>query len=67
MNTAKALPAVGSRMELTGLWNEDKVFAGEGSVLTVMDSAFYPVLTSEKWIMHNNMWTFVPQAGEGLL
>lgn len=60
MNTAKAITIPGSPMQFTGLWSEDKVFGPEGSILHIMDSAYYPTLTSETWMMHNNMWTFVP-------
>jgi hypothetical protein len=66
METKKTIPVQGSPMTFTGLWGEDKVFGPEGAVLEVMDSAFYPVLTHERWVMHNNMWTFIP-TGEGLL
>jgi len=60
METKKVITVPGSPMRFTGLWSEDKVFGPEGSELLVMDSAYYPTLSSEKWVMHNNMWTFVP-------
>ena len=60
MNTARAIPSQGSRMQLTGLWDEDKVFAPEGAVLEVLNSAYYPALANERWVMHDGMWIFTP-------
>lgn len=47
-------------MKFVGLWSDEKTFGPEGSELLVLNSAYAPVLTQERWVMHNNMWTFVP-------
>ena len=46
-----------------GLWSDDKPGASEGAELRVINSAYYPVLTEEKWICHDGMWVFVPPVG----
>jgi hypothetical protein len=50
----------------TGHWGDDKPGASEGAVLNVLNSAFYPVLTQEKWVSHDGMWIFIPP-GDSLL
>lgn len=48
---------------LVAHYGDDKPGGSEGAECRVINSAFYPVLTEEKWVCHEGMWIFVPPHG----
>lgn len=49
----------GGAPTFTGLWSDDKPGGSEGAICNVINSAFTPVLNSEKWVCHDGMWVLV--------
>ena len=66
MNVGKMIPSQGQTPTYYGFYGDDKPKANEGSVLHILDSAYYPYITEEKWVYHNQMWTFIP-VGQAVL
>jgi hypothetical protein len=66
MNVGKMIPSQGQTPTYYGFYGDDKPKANEGSVLHILDSAYYPLITEEKWVFHNGMWTFIP-TGQAVL
>ena len=64
MSTAKLTTLQqGATPVLVAHYGDDKPGASEGAECRVLYSAFYPVLTEEKWIFHDGMWVFAPPGG----
>ena len=64
MGTAKLTTLQqGTVPTLIAHWGDDKPGASEGAVCHVINSAFFPVLTEEKWVCHEGMWLFIPPDG----
>lgn len=50
----------GGTPTFTALWSDDKPGGSEGAVCNVLNSAFAPLIFTEKWMFHDGMWLFVP-------
>lgn len=56
----KMIPSAGQTPTYYGLYGDDKPKANEGSILNVLNSAYFPLISDEKWVFHDGMWTFIP-------
>ncbi len=66
MAIRKMIPSAGQTPTYYGLYTDDKPKANEGAILNVLNSAYFPLITEEKWVFHDEMWTFIP-TGDAIL
>lgn len=62
----KMIPSQGQTPTYYGMYQDDKPSANEGAILNILNSAYYPYITEEKWVYHNQMWIFIP-VGQAVL
>jgi hypothetical protein len=60
MAIRKMIPSAGQTPTYYGSWQDIKPSANEGAVLHILDSPYFPMISEEKWVFHDDMWTFIP-------